>query len=183
MLVFQEDALLCGPSVDAFARAHAGGADYAGAPWDPRDAWVAGKAWLAAVGGNGGLSLRRRSHARACLDAACWQRGQWEDAFYVELLQQLGHRVAPSDMARRFAIERPLVDARGHAADVPGVRGVPGVPGAEEQPCGLHKAYNYLSPHALDAILARIEATYVTLAAAAGLEEAADRPRVQVPVD
>ena len=77
------------------------------------------------------------------------------------MLQTLGHRLAPTELAAQFAVESVWCEA----------------------PCGLHKAYNYLSPHALDAILARIEATYVTLAAAAGLEEAADRPQVQVPVD
>ena len=55
-----------------------------GAPWHPLDAWVRAKPWLAAVGGNGGLSLRRRSWSLACLDAFSCADGQWEDAFFVE---------------------------------------------------------------------------------------------------
>ena len=82
--------------------------DYVGAPFEPSDAWVRGKAWLAAVGGNGGLSLRRKSHAIECLDAASWQHGQWEDAFFVEQLQLGGRSVAASGGARAFAIERPV---------------------------------------------------------------------------
>ena len=55
ILIWQEDTLLCGPLLEPFLDY-----GYVGAPWDPKDAWVEGKAWLAGVGGNGGLSLRRR---------------------------------------------------------------------------------------------------------------------------
>ena len=54
----QEDALLCGPSIESFLQY-----DYVGAPWPTADRMVKGKAWLQDVGGNGGLSLRRRSQA------------------------------------------------------------------------------------------------------------------------
>ena len=81
--------MLCGPPVQPFLRFA-----YVGAPWQPAEAWVRGKPWLAGVGGNGGLSLRRRSLSLACLDAASRQRGQWEDAFFVEVLRAL-HMHAP----------------------------------------------------------------------------------------
>ena len=135
-LVVQEDALLLGPSLEPFLEG--GGYSYVGAPWHPHDGWVAGKPWLAAVGGNGGLSLRRRSHALACLDAFAWQRGQWEDAYFVEALQRLGHPVAPASAASAFAVER-LPSAR---------------------PCGLHKAYNYLAPPELKRLLGVLEEEY-----------------------
>ena len=160
VLIFQEDALLCGPSLSPFAR----DADYAGAPWDPEDQWVRGKAWLAAVGGNGGLSLRRRSHALACLDVGACQKGQWEDAYFVERLQQLGHRVASAAHARAFAIERPLHSehhSSGEAEDA--VAAAPRAP-----PCGLHKAYNYLGVDELRPILGAIERRYAAMADAEG---------------
>ena len=143
VLIFQEDAMLCGPTIAPFVES----CDYIGAPWDPSDAWVRGKAWLAAVGGNGGLSLRRRSRAIACLDAGSWQRGQWEDAFFVERHQQLGHAVASSATARAFVIERPLRDMQGNSAET-------------AQPCGLHKVYNYLAAESLSRILEKVEQAY-----------------------
>ena len=75
--------MLCEPSLEPFLRFA-----YVGAPWQPAEDWVRGKPWLAGVGGNGGLSLRRRSLSLACLDAASRQRGQWEDAFFVEVRLQ-----------------------------------------------------------------------------------------------
>ena len=80
LYLLQEDALLCGPPLEPFLRF-----GYAGAPWQPAEDWVRGKPWLAGVGGNGGLSLRRRSLSLACLDATSRQRGQWEDAFFIEV--------------------------------------------------------------------------------------------------
>ena len=74
----------------------------------------------------------------------CWQAGQWEDAYFVEKLQMLGHVVARSEDARLFAIERPL-----NVKDE-----------EDAQPCGLHKAYNYLPPKLLEAILRRLEKVY-----------------------
>lgn len=50
--------MLCGSSIERFLQY-----DYVGAPWPPNDRMVRGKAWLQDVGGNGGLSLRRRSQA------------------------------------------------------------------------------------------------------------------------
>ena len=144
VLIFQEDALLLGPSLERFVDAY----DYVGAPFDPDDGWVRGKPWLAAVGGNGGLSLRRRSHAIACLDRACWQRGQFEDAFFIEILQQMAHRVAPADVAKQFAVER-LRSSR---------------------PVGLHKAYNYQSHAALEEMLAGLEEAYASRLAGAAVE-------------
>ena len=136
VLIFQEDALLLGPSLERFVDAY----DYVGAPFDPDDGWVRGKPWLAAVGGNGGLSLRRRSHAIACLDRACWQRGQFEDAFFIEILQQMAHRVAPADVAKQFAVERLR----------------------SNRPVGLHKAYNYQSHTALEEMLVGLEEVYAS---------------------
>jgi hypothetical protein len=178
VLIFQEDALLCGPSLEPTLAT----SDYAGAPWDPTDGWVAGKAWLAAVGGNGGLSYRKRSHALACLDTAAWQKGQWEDAYFVERLQQLGRTVACSDAARGFAIERALhapcggelviggggavggESARGsHHAPAGGDAAVHSASGegvVQQPPCGLHKAYNYLPPVYLEQILTCVEEAY-----------------------
>ena len=148
VLIVQEDALLCtGPmqglrTVGEVSDAY----DYAGAPWEPYDGWVRGKAWLNSVGGNGGLSLRRRSQALACLDLAPWQPKQWEDAYFVERLQQLGHRVMPAGRARHFAVEREY--------------------GFEPRPCGVHKVYNYLPPEKLMLILTELERRYDAIAAA-----------------
>jgi len=139
VLIFQEDALLCGPSLLAFLRFA-----YVGAPWQPTEAWVRGKPWLAGVGGNGGLSLRRRSLSLSCLDAASRQRGQWEDVFFVEALQQMGHSIAPACEATAFAVESVWHDA----------------------PCGMHKAYNYLSASQLAHLLRGVERAYSRLALA-----------------
>ena len=137
VLIFQEDALLCGPPVHSFAYAYS----YCGAPWDSCDGWVRGKPWLSNVGGNGGLSLRRRSHSIQCLDAVSLQQGQWEDAYFVEALQCLGHAVAPAEAARDFAVERILSMA----------------------PCGLHKAYNYQDASTLRGLLQGLERHYAAL--------------------
>ena len=133
VLIFQEDALLCGPSLERFLRFA-----YVGAPWQPSEAWVRGKPWLEGIGGNGGLSLRRRSLSLACLDAAGWQKGQWEDCFYIDGLQTLGHRLAPAQLAAQFAVESVWCEA----------------------PCGLHKAYNYLPKEQLAQLLRGVEAAY-----------------------
>ena len=156
VLIFQEDALLCGPSLDTFEAE----VDYVGAPWDPSDAWVRAKAWLAAVGGNGGLSLRRRSQALRCLDEFAWQRGQWEDAYFVEKLQQLGHCVATASRARAFAIERPLGGGESTSGSAQTAE-------ARVQPCGLHKAYNYLGVAELVAILDGVTHAYEAAGASA----------------
>lgn len=77
----------------------------------------------------------------------------------METLQQLGAVVAPSQTARQFAVERPLrAPAGAGEAEAPEEgEGVPTVP------CGLHKAYNYLRPGHLTAILAQLEAHYSRL--------------------
>ena len=104
-----------------------------------------GKPWLAGVGGNGGLSLRRRSQAVQCLDAAARQPGVWEDAFFVETLARLGHSVAPADTAREFAVERLRCAA----------------------PCGLHKVYNYLDVAEIKRLLDGVERAYEAMLEAA----------------
>ncbi|KAL1503174.1 hypothetical protein AB1Y20_011233 [Prymnesium parvum] len=137
VLVFQEDAMLCSTHIERFLKY-----DYVGAPWPATDRMVCGKPWLEGVGGNGGLSLRRRSQAFECLDVAARQPGQWEDIFFVELLQRLGFQVAPAAVAREFSVEQVF----------------------QEKPCGLHKAYNYLTVQQLNTVLCHVEATYRTLA-------------------
>ena len=136
VLVFQEDTMLCGPSIEPYLKY-----DYVGAPWLPTERFVRGKSWLCDVGGNGGLSLRRRSQAVRCLDEASRQPGQWEDIFFIEALQRLGFSVAPAEAACHFAVERIYVAA----------------------PVGLHKVYSYLPLPQLEAMLRLIEAGYQRL--------------------
>lgn len=60
----------------------------------------------------------------------------------VQLLQRLGFQVAPAAVAREFSVEQVF----------------------QEKPCGLHKAYNYLTVQQLNTVLCHVEATYRTLA-------------------
>ena len=60
----QEDALLCGPSLEPFLRFA-----YVGAPWQPAEDWVRGKPWLAGVGGNGGLHASTASEKKVSMAA------------------------------------------------------------------------------------------------------------------
>ena len=113
-----------------------------------------GKPWLYAVGGNGGLSLRRRSASIACLDAACWQRGQWEDAYFVESYQRLGYPVAGANAASSFSVERVTA----------------------AKPCGVHKVYNYQSCEEVERLLGGLERAYQELLDALPL---ASEPRTE----
>ena len=93
-----------------------------------------------------------------------------------ESLQQLGHVVASSSTARAFAIERPpqqppaKLSSRSHGDAEPCEAAFgdtvsdSAVYEAEAevltQPCGLHKAYNYLDVSTLESILTRVEKEY-----------------------
>ena len=87
------------------------------------------------VQGQGSFSVLLAQQAAAV-------RAAWEDAYFVERLQQLGHSVMPASRARHLFVERAF-----------------GLGDATE-PLGLHKAYAYLSPPRLDRILAGLERCY-----------------------
>ena len=70
----------------------------------------------------------------------------------VQALQQLGHAVAPAREARGFAVESVW----------------------HEAPCGMHKAYNYLTAAQLAHLLRGVERAYGRLAEAP--KEGALRP-------
>ena len=61
---------------------------------------------------------------------------------HMQALQQLGHTVAPAWEARGFAVESVW----------------------HEAPCGMHKAYNYLSAAQLAQLLRGVERAYLRLA-------------------
>ena len=181
--------MLCGPSLEPFLRFA-----YVGAPWQPAEDWVRGKPWLAGVGGNGGLSLRRRSLSLACLDAASRQRGQWEDAFFVEVRLAPPWRywyalhgidlpaAAPPSSRRLHILEYMHVHVRvqalqqlGHSvAPAREARGFAVESVWHEAPCGMHKAYNYLPAAQLAHLLRGVERAYGRLAEAP--KEGALRP-------
>ena len=143
-----------------------------------------GKPWLAGVGGNGGLSLRRRSLSLACLDAASRQRGQWEDAFFVEVRLAPPWRYwyalhgidlpAAAPLVRRGGGTCMRVHVRvqalqqlGHAvAPAWEARGFAVESVWHEAPCGMHKAYNYLPAAQLAHLLRGVERAYGRLAEA-----------------
>lgn len=95
LLVHQEDSFIFRSSdLTAFL-----GYDYVGAPW--RDGRV----------GNGGFSLRRRSAMiRLCRAAGVCTRCP-EDLHFDALMRAHGARVAPLEVARRFAMENVPHDA------------------------------------------------------------------------
>ncbi|GBF99981.1 hypothetical protein Rsub_13113 [Raphidocelis subcapitata] len=118
VLIFQLDTALCAASPHKIGDYLS--YDYVGAPWTR-------ERWGDAPGGNGGLSLRRRSRMLAALDAlgpgsaanAAGAAGSGssggggggavvlggEDEFFSRTLAAMGARLPPREVARTFAVE------------------------------------------------------------------------------
>ena len=97
ILIFQEDSLLCRDGIEEFLEY-----DYVGAPW-PIDK-IHNNPDLS--GGNGGLSLRRKSAILQSLRS--YQRAPQipEDIFFVNALYRLKCNIAPREVCKKFSIER-----------------------------------------------------------------------------
>ena len=111
LLVAQTDSMLCAGAarhMDEFLDY-----DYVGAPW----AWEPTK-----VGGNGGLSLRRRSKMIAFCAAVPRSPDTPEDVYFCQQGTPVFMRVAPPPVASKFSVESLLTDA----------------------PIGTHKPWEYL---------------------------------------
>ncbi|KAG5459775.1 MAG: hypothetical protein BJ554DRAFT_8268 [Olpidium bornovanus] len=68
--------------------------DYVGAPWPASD-----------ESGNGGLSLRKRSHTLRCIREQPRKPGMAEDVYFSRTLQSIGALVAPRDVSAAFSVE------------------------------------------------------------------------------
>ncbi|KAI9014318.1 hypothetical protein DFJ74DRAFT_682094 [Hyaloraphidium curvatum] len=95
VLVFQTDTALCRGApepVDAFV----GRYDFVGAPQRPHGGCA-----------NGGLSLRRRNTSLAVLakTPGSDRNEEVEDMWWCRELRMRGHRIAPLEVAKRFAVE------------------------------------------------------------------------------
>ncbi|TPX67669.1 hypothetical protein SpCBS45565_g03657 [Spizellomyces sp. 'palustris'] len=98
---FQLDAIICSNSdmtVDDFL-----GYDWIGAPWPH---------FIDVKGGNGGLSLRRRSRLLRCLDKQTWQPTDLpEDVWFSVCLMSFPDAVMPSfEESKRFSLEGARTD-------------------------------------------------------------------------
>jgi hypothetical protein len=91
LLVFQTDAIVCGPNVEEFM-----GFDYVGAPCGTFD-----ERYIA----NGGLSLRTRRVMLDCLARVFCPVGTPEDVFFTNAVRKLGARMPDMRTATRFAVE------------------------------------------------------------------------------
>ncbi len=111
LLIAQTDSMLCAGAarhMDAFLDY-----DYVGAPWK----WEPSK-----VGGNGGLSLRRRSKMIAFCAAVPRSPDTPEDVYFCQTGTPVPMRVAPPPIASKFSVESLMTDA----------------------PVGTHKPWEYL---------------------------------------
>jgi hypothetical protein len=132
LLVFQSDGLLCDAPANASAlREFAANYDYVGAPW-PLAGWGVApyhpSGSPAAVGGNGGLSLRSRAAMLRAINAAHWD-GQNEDAWLSRQTHALGGRLPSYERAGEWGFEGVLT-ARGGA-----------------RPLGFHKPWIAIGQH------------------------------------
>ena len=132
LLVFQSDGLLCDAPANASAlREFAASYDYVGAPW-PLAGWGVApyhpSGSPAAVGGNGGLSLRSRAAMLRAINAAPWD-GENEDAWLSRQTYAMGGRLPSYERAGEWGFEGVLT-ARG------GVR-----------PLGFHKPWIAIGQH------------------------------------
>jgi hypothetical protein len=91
VLVFQSDAILCGPNIEDFM-----GYDYVGAPCGRFD-----EQYIA----NGGLSLRTRRLMLECASRLRPPPGMPEDVFFTTSLRRMGVPMPTYASACRFAVE------------------------------------------------------------------------------
>ncbi|MBN2322398.1 MAG: hypothetical protein JXQ30_01590 [Spirochaetes bacterium] len=93
VLIFQTDSILRRRGIEEFLRY-----DYVGAPWLSPD--------TPDTGGNGGLSLRRKSVMLSILKSGPPPgRGEAEDVYFCRRLDEGGYNTAPKDVALRFSVE------------------------------------------------------------------------------
>jgi len=93
ILIFQTDSILRKKGIDEFLQY-----DYVGAPWKLYGA--------PEFGGNGGLSLRRRSVMLEILEKNYIMDAKYqEDLFFCEKLVDGRYNIAPRDVAMRFSVE------------------------------------------------------------------------------
>jgi hypothetical protein len=110
-LIFQSDSVVVGTGVDEFLEY-----DYVGAPWHrENEIWSSPHANFIRASdgvGNGGLSLRRVSAMIALSEefATDSPDEENEDIFFVLSLLKKGYKIAPRDVAYRFAQEVPCTD-------------------------------------------------------------------------
>jgi hypothetical protein len=133
-LIFQSDSIILGNNIEDFLEY-----DYVGAPWHrENEIWSGAQANLIRASdgvGNGGLSLRRVESMIAVAEeyGADSPDEENEDIFFVVGLLKKGYRIAPRDVAYRFAQEVPCSDL------------------AQVKPFGLHAAW-YYSDNAMDLV-------------------------------
>jgi hypothetical protein len=136
-LLLQTDAVLC--RADWGLLQEVAAYDYVGAPWHP-------SLTLPQVGGNGGLSWRSRPAALALLNVTTFEepKHSHEDVFFSALLPP--GRVAPRELACRFAVETDLCARSGGGSG--------GNDSAALPPLGVHAAWKWgRYHHAWDLIL------------------------------
>jgi hypothetical protein len=93
ILIFQTDSILRKKGIEEFLKY-----DYVGAPWKSSDTPEAG--------GNGGLSLRRKSVMLKILENGPPRgRGEAEDIYFSHRLQEGTYNAAPKEVALRFSVE------------------------------------------------------------------------------
>ena len=93
ILIFQTDSILRRKGIEEFLQY-----DYVGAPWRSSD--------TPEVGGNGGLSLRRKSVMLAILKSGPPPGpGEAEDIYFCRRLKEGSYNVAPKEVSLRFSVE------------------------------------------------------------------------------
>ena len=93
ILIFQTDSILRRRGIEEFLQY-----DYVGAPWKSSD--------TPEVGGNGGLSLRRRSVMLSILESGPPPGpGEAEDIYFCHRLREGAYNAAPKEVALRFSVE------------------------------------------------------------------------------
>jgi hypothetical protein len=97
VLIFQHDSGLLREGIDEFLEW-----DYVGAPWYDGAPW----AHPQNKGGNGGLSLRNPRMMIAILNKFRYPPMQGnEDVFYVHHLEEVGGKLAPYEVCKKFSCE------------------------------------------------------------------------------
>lgn len=93
VLIFQQDSMILRDGIEEFLEWH-----YVGAPWrwqqEPK------------FGGNGGLSLRNPKKCLTLTKQKAWSVAHgYEDVYFTNHLSEVGGKVAPYEVCRRFSCE------------------------------------------------------------------------------
>jgi len=115
IFLFQSDSSMCAPPELPYKIEDFLNFDYVGAPWSPPSA-VSGNTIFV---GNGGFSLRNRTHMITCIENHVGRYPVSEDMFFADCTLRTG-RYTPRNIARYFSVESTFP----HPSGALGIHGI-----------------------------------------------------------